>query len=183
MLRGFDDAGDAMSAVIPSITETNLLTALRTFILSVVDCEVIRTQVNRVATPAGDFIAMTAKLSTPLATNVDAYTANSKSITRSTQWNVQIDCYGALANERATALSMLLRDGYGCESFKASGFDIQPLYADDAQQFPLVTGEDQYVERWFFNAALQYNPVVNVSQDSANVLSIGIKEVDRYYPA
>jgi hypothetical protein len=69
-----------MSAIIPSITETNLMTALRGFILSVVDCEVIRTQVNRVAMPVGDFIALTALSGIPLSTNVTTYTSSTKAM-------------------------------------------------------------------------------------------------------
>jgi hypothetical protein len=167
-----------MSAIIPSITETNLMTALRGFILSVVDCEVIRTQVNRVAMPVGDFIALTALSGIPLSTNVTTYTSSTKSIERPTQWTVQIDCYGALANERAATISMLLRDNYACASFTTSGYDIQPLYADNAQQMPLIDGESQYLERWFFNAVLQYNPVITVNQDTANAIDVGLVSVD-----
>jgi hypothetical protein len=91
---------------------------------------------------------------------------------------VQIDCYGALANERAATISMLLRDNYACASFTTSGYDIQPLYADNAQQMPLIDGESQYLERWFFNAVLQYNPVITVNQDTANAIDVGLVSVD-----
>ncbi len=172
-----------MAAILPSISEVNIITALRALILSVVtNCEVIRTQVNRVAMPKGDFIAITPINNVPLSTNVDTYTIDTKNILRGTQFNIQLDCYGSIAQERATTLSMLLRDDYACRFFADSGFDIQPLYATDPLQLPIVTGEEQYLSRWMFQAALQYNPVISVPQDAATELVVGLIDVEVAYP-
>jgi hypothetical protein len=168
-----------------SITESNVLAALRTFILSLVSCEVIKGLGNRVAMPASDFIAMTPVIAPPLATNVstfsDAPGAGTQNIERSTQYMVQIDCYGATAGDRATLISTLLRSEYACNSFAASGFDIQPLYAEDPKQMPIVDGEAQFEERWTFNAVLQMNPVISVPQDFAAALNVGLVNVDASY--
>lgn len=168
-----------------SITESNVLTALRTFILSLVTCEVVKGLGNRVAMPAGDFIAMTPVIAPPLATNVSTYSnvqgAGMQNIERSTQYMVQIDCYGTTAGDRATLISTLLRSEYACNSFAASGFDVQPLYAEDPKQMPIVDGEAQYEERWTFNAVLQYNPVISVPQDFADALNVGLINVPRTY--
>lgn len=168
-----------------SITESNVLAALRTFILSLVTCEVIKGLGNRVAMPPNDFIAMTPVMAPPLATNVSTYSdvpgAGTQSIKRSTQYMVQIDCYGATANDRATLISTLLRSEYACNSFAASGFDIQPLYAEDPKQMPIVDGEAQFEERWTFNAVIQFNPAVSVPQDFAAALSVGLINVPRTY--
>lgn len=171
-----------MTAIIPSISETNLIKALGDFIASVVDCPVLRSQVNRVSFPTGDFVLMTPTSSLPLSTNVDAFTDATKTVKRATQFTVQIDCYGTQANERAITLATLLRDDVANESFAASGFDIQPLYASDAHQMPLITGEEQYLERWTFEAVLQFNPVLTVPIQSATAVDVGLIDVDVQYP-
>ncbi len=175
-----------MAATI-SITETQVFTVLRAFVLSLVDLgpdNVIRGLQNRVAMPAGDFIELTPLLNSALSTNVqsyapDAYASLNK---RATKFTVQIDCYGDLAMDRANLLSMMLRSPYACEQFAASGLDMQPLYADDAHQLPFVSGESQYMERWHFDAAIQINPVVSVPQGFATSLDVGLIDVDVVYP-
>jgi len=60
-----------------SITETNVFTALRAFMLAILPSgvSVIRGQVNRVAEPSGpDYVVLTPGTRTRLATNVDALT-------------------------------------------------------------------------------------------------------------
>lgn len=171
-----------MTAILPSITEANLFKALGDFISSIVDCQVIRAQVNRTSMPAGEFVSMTPRASDPLSTNVYSIaTSSTKSIKSPTRWAVQIDCYGAQACDRAKSIAALLRDDYACQKFAASGFDIQPLYASDAQQMPLITGEQQYLERWTFEIALQYNGVLTVPQDTADALVVGLINVDATY--
>jgi len=170
-----------------SITETQALTVLRAFILSLVDLDgdhVIRGLKNRAAMPSGDFIVMTPLLNTPLSTNVETYTpagslANNK---RSTQFGVQIDCYGDLSMDRANMLSIMVRSDYACQQFAQSGLDMQPLYASDAAQRPFVSGEAQYIERWGFDAVMQINPVVTVPQQFADSLDVGLIDVDVVYP-
>ena len=58
-----------MPATYANITETNTFAALRAFVLAYVDCEVIRTPVNRSAMPKNDFIALTPIRQTALETN------------------------------------------------------------------------------------------------------------------
>lgn len=164
----------------PSLTEAALMRALGDFIKPLVDCPVVRGQNNRVPLPAGDCIIMTPTGAVPLSTNVDAFSDSTKTVTRPTQFNVQIDCYGAAASDRAQTIGTLLRDDYACQKFADSG--VQPLFAGDAHQMPLVTGEQQYVERWTFEACFQYNPVLTVPQDSANALDVDLIDVDAAYP-
>jgi hypothetical protein len=119
----------------------------------------------------------------PLETNTDSYTATTKTVMRPTQYTIQIDCYGQLASDRAQTIASLLRDSYAVDQFAAQGFDIAPLYAGDAQQMPLIDGEEQYEERWTFDAVLQFNPVITLPEDTADTLSAGIINVDSTYPA
>ena len=165
-----------------SITEANVFTALRAFLLTVVDCEVVRTQVNRVAMPKGDFIALTPSSMTALETNTDTFNATQKTILRPQQFNVQVDCYGTRSADRANAITALFRDEYATASFLASGFDIQPLFAEDPHQMPLINGEEQYTERWTFELAMQVNPVLTIVQQTANVLTPGVISVERTFP-
>jgi hypothetical protein len=165
-----------------SILETNVLAALRTFILSAVTCEVIVAQTNRVAMPKGDFITMTSMSQVPLSTNTDTWDATTKTVLRPTQFTIQLDCYGTTAANNAQVVAALLRDDFACQSFKSSGFDIQPLYAGDAQQMPLISGEDQYINRWTFNCVLQANPTITLTQQTANALTVGVVNVERTYP-
>ena len=171
-----------MSDTLPSILETNVFAALRAFILSLVSCEVIRTPINRVAMPVGDFIALTPLASVALATNTDTYSASAEMILRPMQYTVQVDCYGSSAGDRANTIAALFRDDYACQSFRASGFDVQPLYAGDAHQMPLVTGEEQYLERWTFECVMQANPVVTVPAQTASSLTVDLINVDATYP-
>jgi hypothetical protein len=113
---------------------------------------------------------------------VASYTPTEKNVERSSQISIQIDCYGPTSGDRATVISTLLRDEYACDQFAASGVDMQPLYASDAKQMPLIDGEQQYEERWTFEAVLQFNPVITTPQQSANALTIDLIEVDRTYP-
>jgi len=170
-----------------SITETQALTVFRSFVLSLVDLDgdhVIRGLKNRAAMPSGDFIVITPLINIPLATNVEMYTPSGSvaSNERSTQFNVQVDCYGDQGMDRANMLSMMVRSDYACQQFAASGIDMQPLYATEAAQRPFVSGEAQYIERWGFDAVMQINPVVTVPQQFADSLEVGLIDVDVVYP-
>jgi hypothetical protein len=166
----------------PSITETQVFTALRAFILTIVNCEVVRGPSALVPMPVGDFVALQPGSIIPLSTNVTTLVGANNNIRRPSQFSIQVDCYGVNASDRAVAISTLLRSPYGCDQFTASGFDIQPLYAGDAHQMPLVDGESKYTERWTFDCVLQMNPVLTVPQQSATALSATIKDVDRTFP-
>lgn len=167
-------------------TETVVFTALRAFILGLVTCEVIRLPVNRVATPAGEFIALSPLSVNALATNVTAQAGQSKTVSRSNQFTIQVDCYGANACDNAAKISMFFRDQYGVDALAATNPAIAPLYATDAHQAPLVDGEAQYVERWTFDCVMQVNPAHSVPQPAATELHFdlvaGIRSVDRAYP-
>ena len=172
-----------MTDVIPTITEDNAMTTLCDFIAELVSCLVVRTQSNRVPMPKADFIAVTQKSLIPLSTNVNTNTATVQSILRPVQFTVQIDCYGTLSFDRCCTISTLLRDWTATDFFNKSGYDMQTLYAGDAIQLPLVTGEKQYLERWTFDAILQLNPVINLTTQTANTLTVDLINVEAEFPA
>ncbi|MGZ8442541.1 MAG: phage neck terminator protein [Candidatus Binatia bacterium] len=171
-----------MTATYANITETNAFTALRALMLAYVDCEVIRAPVNRAAMPKNDFIALTPGRMAALETNAHTYSATQETVKRPTQFTIQGDFYGARAGDRAHAVSTLFRDEIACRFLANSGFDIQPLFASDPQQLPIVTGEEQYLERWTTLFELQMNPILTLTIETADTLTVGVLNVDREYP-
>ena len=163
-------------------TETTTFTALRAFVLGLVTCEVIRLPANRVATPAGEFIALSPLSNIPLSTNVGTQSGQTRSTGQPRQVTIQVDCYGPTAGDNATKLSMFFRDQYACDALAAVDASIQPLYATDAHQMPLVSGEAQYVERWTFDAVMQANISHVLPQQAAEELSITTINVIGAYP-
>lgn len=174
-----------------SITEEQLFIALQDFIVSLVDpsLPVVRGVVNRVASPATDYVQMSPLFSQALATSVQTYqqpvapaTVGTQTNQQSKQWTAQIDCYGESANDTAALLSAMARTPYAAERFAAGGLGIQPLYASDPRQLAFVTGESEYQERWTFEISLQYNPQVVVPQEFADTVTVGLINVDVQYP-
>lgn len=169
-----------------SITEDDLVDDLGAFADTLVDCPVVRGQVNRVAPPKGDYVIVTpiggVGLSLPTTTYDDPTPmTGTRKLTRPTQWSVQVDCYGEQAQDRALTLSIALRSEYGCE-FLAELGHMQPLYTGEPKQLPFITGENQYMERWSFDAVLQFNPSISVPQQFADQLHVDVVEVDEKYP-
>lgn len=168
-----------MSATV-DISADSIVTALGAFIQTVVTVPVIRAQTNRVPMPVGDFIALTPVSAEPLDVSVDSNTATALMIKRSTQYRIQVDCYGLSAGDNAQMLATLLRDDYAYDAMEAA--NVAPLYATDARQMPLIAGEDQYIQRWTFEAYLQANPTTTVTIQTADALNVETVDVDRVYP-
>lgn len=169
-----------------SITDQDIFAALRVFLISIVPgaTEVVQEQDNQVAMPLGGFVGMNNVGSKRLDTNVVTYAPGTenpgtKSIQAATQYTMQLDFYGPAAGDWANTAQMLFRDEYATNLFPE---DIQPLYADDPVQMPLIDGESQYEKRWRMNAVLQYNPVVTVAQDFATELAITPMNVNSNFP-
>lgn len=161
------------------ITRDVLLKVLRSYILSIApDQRVLRTPINRASPPVGPFISMTPGAVKALATN----THDMLRTKRSSQFDCQIDCYGLGSGDIATQLSMLFRDNYAAQHFAQFGLEIYPLYAGDEKQLPIVNGEEQYEERWTFDVAMQFNPVVSTVQQSANILAVELINIDANFP-
>ncbi len=161
--------------IIPSITQQELFATLRAFVLTLVDVEVVRGQDNRVPMPTGEFVALSPLFTGQLSTPVIKSLAETQTVQQSTQFNVQIDCYGALAGDRARVISAMLWTPIAVDAMTPN---LTPLYGTDPKQTPLVNGEDQYEERWTFDAVMQYNPVITIAQQTASALAITLDNVD-----
>jgi hypothetical protein len=153
-----------------SITVDQVIDALADFLAPFVPAaQIVRAQVNRVPMPSNPGIVLTelnqADLSVPdTEYQPDDSTATIKGPTRI---DVQIDFYGEQASEFCKTVKTAFRSHWGFSHFPAN---IKPLYTSDGIQAPLVTGEQQYESRWTLTASLQYNPIVTVPQDFADVL-------------
>jgi len=167
-----------------SVTETQLYTALRSLLLSLLSCPVIQTQQNRAAMPTGAFCAMTSLGTYGLSTDKPAYspTSGSESHTRATRWDVQLDFYGPNATDNANLIATMVKSDYACTQLASAAIEIQPLYANDPRQMSIVNAEQQYEKRWIVEASFQFNPVISVPQDFANSLTVIPAEIDAVFP-
>lgn len=186
--------------MIISITDEQVFTALRSFLLSVLPSgvEVIQTQDNGVPMPIGGFVSMNNVSKIRLSTNVNKYrndpvnvvygTENVlqgteqvvaqtsdgfRDVTTPTQYTMQLDFYGESAGEWASLASNLFRDPYATDLFPDG---IKPLYADDPIQIPLIDGEMNYTQRWKLQAVMQYNPSVSLAQKFAREINVVIND-------
>lgn len=131
------------------ITEDKLLTALRGFLLPIVQCEVFQGQGNRATVPKDPFVEMTTIRTEGLSTNKEIWadTGNSATSaiknTRSSKWTVQLDFYGETSMDAANLVAGLIRTDFACTQFAASGVDMAPLYADEPHQTTMINGEQQ----------------------------------------
>lgn len=170
------------AAVTP--TQDAIYTVVRAFILSIISCEVIQGLGNRVPTPQGGFIAMTATAQSRLSTNVSSYNdpvtaPGTRTIGKSAAYTVQLDCYGPESSEWAAIIESMWRDEYACEQL---GPTMQPLYCDEPRQLPVVDGEQEYEQRWMVSAVLQFNPDVTVTQEFADGFTVTAISVDAEFP-
>lgn len=169
-------------------TENALFDKLSVFVAFIVPTgtEVVQGLGNRVPSPAGPYVAMTAVVTQRLATNISGYTdpfplpdPGSRTIEQKTQLDVQFDFYGPDSGSWAAMAEALWRDELGCELLAPV---CQPLYADTAAQVPTVTGEEQYQARWMLRASLQYNGVLTLPQQFTAAAHVTLIEVDERYP-
>ncbi|MGZ2484275.1 hypothetical protein ACVITL_002798 [Rhizobium pisi] len=238
----------------PSPTQSNILTALRSFLLAVLPAgtEVVQGQENRVPEPIGDdFVIMTPFLQNRLATNIDTYAdvsftasiagmvmtvtavefgalavgqlvfgvgvsalttitalgtgtggvgtytisatqtvpsrkmaSGSETLLQPTRVTVQLDVHGNNGAENAQTISTLFRDDYAVQAFKASGFDVSPLYVSDPKQLPFENENHQIESRWVIDAVMQANQVLaGLPQQFADELDIAVIDVEAAYPA
>lgn len=175
-----------MSATI-SVTESALYSALRAFLMSLVSCPVMQSQQNHMAMPKGDFILMQAlnapELSTDKVTFIPGQSnPGSETHSRSTQWNVQLDCYGPDAADMAALIATTFKTDYAAQALAGAAIEIQPLYAKDPLQGTILNAENQYEPRWIVELVFQYNPVVTLPQDFAMSLTVVPDEVDATFP-
>lgn len=172
-----------------SITKDDLMTALGVFLRAIVPStfQVVELQFNKVPLPVDPFIGVTSMLMSKLSTPRSAYEPGGSNpgdmaTVTSTEWRVQLDVCGEGAQDAALLISNTVFTEWAAEQFKASGVDMQPLYATEPKNGTFINSEDQYEERWIFEFVAQFNPVIRTPQDFATQLTAELVEVDTTYP-
>ncbi len=159
---------------VSSIALDSVFDALGAFLQPFVGtAQVVRAQVNRVAMPVGSFVELTEISSVDLEVPRSTYDGvNFQSdIIGPKRIMIQADFYGALAGDWCAAVKTVWRTPYAVAQFPLG---IAPLYCDDGNEAPLITGEEQYERRWTLSMNLQYNPQIVVPLQAANKLSMNI---------
>ncbi|MBY4887705.1 hypothetical protein HX773_18875 [Pantoea sp. B9002] len=175
-----------MSATI-SIKQDDLTTALRGFLLSLVDVEVFLAQENLVPMPNEDFVTMTPMFITGLSTNRVAYNdpgvgAGSEMTQRSNQWRCQLDFYGNTAAEMAAIVGTMIRSEYAANWFKQNNMPVTPLYAGEPHQTTMINAEQQYESRWTLDFIAQFNAVVTTPLYFFDEIEVTAIAADLKYP-
>lgn len=97
----------------------------------------------------------------------------SKNMLQPTEVRVQLDIHGPASGDNAAIVTACFRDDFAVQSFLSPGFDVTPLYADEAHQMPFLNGEQQIEERWVIDCVMQCSPVLTVPAQFASGLTIG----------
>jgi hypothetical protein len=158
--------------ITPTIIVNQVIVALGAFINPFVTPNpIVRGQVNRVPPPLTGYVLLTEMRSIDLETPTGSYDDLSLTLSTPTQIDIQADFYGPSSGDQIRAVKSVFRSVYATSQFPDG---IKPLYCSDGNQSPLVTGEEQYEQRWTMTVSLQYNPVIAISQQSANALAMNI---------
>lgn len=107
--------------------------------------------------------------------------SGSKDMLQPTKVTVQIDVHGPNSGDNAQIITIAFRDEYAVESFSTSGFDVAPLYCDDAKQMPYINGENQFEGRWSIDAVMHCNPKLVVPQQFFATATIGLEPIDQFF--
>lgn len=108
--------------------------------------------------------------------------AGSTGALQATEWRIQLDVHGPASGDNAQTITTLFRSEYAVDFFAQSGFDMTPLYADDAKQMPFLNGEQQYEYRWVIDAFLEVNPVISTPQQFFTSATVQLLSVDAEFP-
>lgn len=165
----------------PSITLDDIYNALGDFIQNFVgDAPVVRGQTNRVSMPQAPFVLMTelrnADLQVPHVDYDFSIGADSAQIQNAQSFDIQVDFYASNAGDLCSTVMVALRSSWGWDQFPEG---IRPLYTADGIQAPLISGEQQYENRWILTTSLQYNPALTVPQQYASNASAATYQADR----
>ena len=176
-----------------SISDDQIFTALRAFLIVAVGSgvEVVQAIDNRVPPPKDQFINMALLFKTQLTTDQIDFTntpavgavpaVQTETLTPSTKYAFQIDCYGPNAGDQAQAITMAWRSNVATDFFRP--YNIAPLFFDDPKRSPVVNGELQYEMRWIITLHLQANPSITVPCEFADEVNIDTINVTAVYPA
>ena len=138
---------------------------------------------NRSALPqVNDYTMYYEQNETRIGTNIDKFSNNEVEVSSLREYTINIDFCGdnreTLA-KRAKNLAILGRSYIGCNFFKTYGITL--TYADDVQYLPFSDEEQQYIHRYRIVIHLTRWDSVKVPQQTANVVSPFIENVDVHH--
>jgi len=115
----------------------------------------------------------------------EAIASGTETILQPTRLTIQCDFHSMdlnLSADMAQKFTTLWRDAYGVDYLAPYG--VAPLYTSEPRQLAWRNGEQQTENRWTVDAIMQVNEQVSdLPQQFADVLDIGIIDVDVAYPA
>ncbi len=155
-----------------SIAVDDVIDALQAFVLPFMQGgEVIRAQTNLVPMPQSPCATLKEILTADIRIPHVDYLPDDDlaEINGPQRIDIQIDFYGLIAGELCNSVKSAFRTGWASDQFPVN---IKPLYTSDGVQSPLTTGEQQYESRWTLTASLQYNPIITVPQQFADVAQV-----------
>ena len=175
-----------------SLTEAQAMTAFGNFIAGlgiVPNGQISRGQQNQVALSSGpNWIKMTPLMRPRLSTPVDAISVSGSgtlavttgSVTTTFRMDVQVDCYGPLAEDTATYIAAFWRDQYAYNAMQGTG--VVPLYHSDMRNLTFINDQAQYEYRWSLDLSAEIDPIVTYASQSADTLTGGVFNVDATFP-
>lgn len=163
-----------MANYIASIAVDDVIDALKAFLVPFIpdgQNQIIRGQQNRVPQPINPCVVLTELLEVDLSQPRQDYQPLDSTATLHgpSRIDVQVDFYGELSSDYCKAVKSAFRTMWATSQFPKN---IQPLYASDGIQSPMISGEAQWQSRWTLTVSLQYNPVVTVPQEFADELGV-----------
>lgn len=161
----------------PTVTEDDVLRAIRTYLLAVAPAgfEVVQTQNNRVPEPTSvNFVVMTPRDRRRLATNADTWdrvdpAPTTKEIEHNAQFDMQLDIHGPAGSDLASVIAATFADDYGRDML--APLFVAPLFASDGHQMPFINAEQQYENRWVVTLSAQIKPTVSTPAQFADTLT------------
>lgn len=179
-----ESAGDAADGYILTPTDTDIYTAVRAWLLSILpgNVRVIQGQQNRAAPPPGPFISMTLIGRERIATNGTEYTDTKRIVSEQVKRTMQLDLFGSASGDMMQVVTALWRDFQASDYFRNSGGILSPLYTSSVRQLGFINGAKQYEDCWSVDLAFQTTQKISIPQQFADTLSIDLIEVDTTYP-
>ncbi|CAK7192386.1 hypothetical protein COMNV_00582 [Commensalibacter sp. Nvir] len=139
------------------------------------EIEVIRGQSNRVALPKNPFVLLQMIGKKCLSTIESRYDPVKKIMRECYEVMMRVDFWGTeacKACDLSTQFSTLWNDDSTYDLFRSFNAPLYPLYTDNDRMMTLITGEEQYSDRYSRDVYLEYHPEVALQQESAIELEL-----------
>jgi hypothetical protein len=183
MEQSGDCAAIIMTTPTPSITTDQIITQLATFLQQFAPgADIVRAAINRASLPTDPCMVLneisSEAIETPTATY--DYINGNVIFEEPAMVGIQVDIYGEYSADVSKAIHTTFKTIWAVDQF--AGTYITPLYSDTPKRVPLVTGEQQYLDRWMLVAYLQVDATITVGQGYFNTVGqIGSVPADVFY--